>query len=77
MFLGCRYTNFTSTAGAAMDILMQHPLYHRRPYLPKEYCDGEFPDWTIDPSRVIKGKTYEMEDSGSLKKVAAHVLTIP
>ena len=60
--LGCRYTNFTCAAGAVQDLLLQHPLYHRRPHIAKEDCNGENPDWIMDPKRIIRGKTYDMED---------------
>ena len=61
-FLGCKYASFSCTAANVQDILVQHPVYHKRPHLTKEDCNGHFPDWVIDPKRVVKGKTYDMQD---------------
>ena len=60
--LGCRYTNFTATAASVLDLLKQDPSYHKRPQLKKEDCNGEAPDWVIDPKRIVTGKTYDMKD---------------
>lgn len=43
-FFGCRYTNCRSTASSILDMLKQHPSYHRPPHVTKEDCKADFPE---------------------------------
>ena len=60
--MGCKCSNFSCKASEVTDILKQHPSYHQRPHLTKEDCYGDFPKWSIDPNKIVKGKTHDMQD---------------
>ena len=61
-FLGCTTEPFETTAENVIELLEQHPSYHKRPHLTKDNCNGVYPAWTIDPKKKVRGTIYNMED---------------
>lgn len=60
--LGGKYANFTCPASDAANIRKQHSSYHRRRRLTNEDCSGDLPDGGVEPNRLEKGKTNDMQD---------------
>lgn len=60
-FLGGDTKWFESTAGEMKEMLEWHPSYDRRPHLTKDDINGEISEWTIDPTRKVRGKVYDLQ----------------